>query len=90
MAIGKAVVASNSGQIKNLIKHGQDGLLFNPGIQKSLIQQIKILRDNPQLRKILGQRAAKKVLKNYVWEKNARRVLDWAEKLMNRKNHYPN
>lgn len=86
MAVGKPVVASNSGQIKNIIRHGQDGLLFNPGNAKSLIQQIEILRNNPHLRQTLGQKAAQKVLKNYVWEKNAQRVLDVAEQLMGRKN----
>lgn len=90
MAMGKPVVASNSGQIKNIIKHGQDGLLFTPGNQKSLIQQIEILRNNPHLRQTLGEKAAQKVLKNYVWEKNAQRVLNSAEQLANRKNHYHN
>lgn len=88
MAVGKPVVASNSGQIKNIIRNGEDGLLFNSGNVKSLILQIEILRNNPHLRQTLGQKAAQKVLKNYVWEKNAQRVLDTAEQLIDRKNQY--
>jgi glycosyltransferase involved in cell wall biosynthesis len=56
MAAGKPVVASNTGGIPDLVKHGHNGLLVPPGNEKALAASIRQLIDNPEKAKLMGQR----------------------------------
>lgn len=57
MASGLACVATNVGSIPDVIHHGINGLLVNPGNEEALIQQVVHLLDNPKKRDEMGRRA---------------------------------
>jgi len=54
MACKKAVIASDVGGIPMLIRHGKNGFLAKPGDSKSLEKFIRILLEDPDLRKNMG------------------------------------
>lgn len=61
MASGKAIVASQTGGIPELLTHGETGLLFPPGDVEKLVACLRMLMDKPQLREKLGV-AAREVI----------------------------
>lgn len=75
MAMAKPVVASRIGQIVDVIKDGENGLLFDWWDEASLVRLLRELRENPELRERLGTRARETVVKGYTWDANARRFL---------------
>ena len=85
MACGVAVVAANCGQIAEVIRHGETGLLHAPGDLDSLAAACDRLLHNPKLRFALGQSAAGHIRSNYTWTHNARRVTELAEGLVRRR-----
>jgi len=54
MACKKAVIASDVGGIPMLIRHGKNGFLTKPGDSRSLKKFIRILLEDPDLRKNMG------------------------------------
>lgn len=68
MACGVAVLASNNGQIKEIIQDGINGLLVPAGDANALEKALLKLLANPYLRQTLGDRARKDVLREYSWE----------------------
>ena len=84
MAVGKPVVASQIGQIPELVGHETTGLLVRPDDAADLANKIDRLRREPDLRKSLGVAAAQKVAQ-HTWEQNARRVIALAEPLINKR-----
>ena len=75
MAMGKAIVTSNIGQISEVIEHGKTGLLIEPGDYKELAENILMLLENKQLREKLGSNARVEFERNYTWNLNARRII---------------
>lgn len=75
LAAGKAIVASDIGQISEIIENGRTGLLVRPGNPQQLANAIiKIARD-PTLRKQL-ESAARLSGKQYTWENYAKKLVD--------------
>jgi glycosyltransferase involved in cell wall biosynthesis len=56
MAAGRPVVASNTGGIPDLIRHGDNGLLVPPGDESALAAAILKLIQNPAMAKEMGIR----------------------------------
>ena len=56
MAAGKPIVASNVGGIPDLVRHDHNGLLVPPGDEKALAAGIKLLLNDPEKAKNMGQR----------------------------------
>jgi glycosyltransferase involved in cell wall biosynthesis len=54
MVCKKAVIGSNVGGIPSLISHGKNGFLAKPGDPRSLEKSIRILLEDPDLRKSMG------------------------------------
>ncbi len=75
MAAGLPVIASDIGQIKELIQHEKQGLLVTPGSVTALTQALQQLTDHPQQASQLGYQAQQHVLQNYNWDAIAQRVL---------------
>ncbi|MEM1801777.1 MAG: glycosyltransferase family 4 protein [Sulfolobales archaeon] len=68
MASGRAVIASRVGGIKEVIKHGESGILVNPGSSEELANAIKVVLDDKNLRLKLGGNARNVVEHNYSWD----------------------
>ncbi len=58
MLLGKPVIGTNSGGTPELIKHGETGLLYEPGNISQLIEKIELLIDRPAYRQEIAQKGA--------------------------------
>ncbi len=75
MAAGTAVVAARLGQIVEVVRDGETGLLYSPGDVDALAEACERLLTDPDLRCRLGRAAADEVRARYTWDKNAERVV---------------
>jgi len=76
MAMGKAIVASRLGQIKDVLKNEDNALLVEPGNPDDLANGILRLCRDAGLRESLGKKARQTVAEKYTWDHNAKVVLD--------------
>jgi glycosyltransferase involved in cell wall biosynthesis len=75
MAAGLPVVATRIGQIRDLIRDGEDGLLCAPRDLEGLSANILALAESPALRLRLGNAARAKVELHHTWLGVSRRML---------------
>ncbi len=76
MALGRAIVAPNAANIREILTDGADGLLFEPNDPASLAQEIRELAASSELRARLGAAASRKIIEDDItWERNARKVI---------------
>lgn len=69
MAMGKAVVSSQTGPGPEIIEHGVTGLLCNPYDPQSIAEQVIHLLQDENLRIAIGQAARKQVEEKYALDK---------------------
>ncbi len=75
MAAGRAIVAPDQPNIREILEDGKTALLFDPSAQDGLWAAIARLIDDPDLRQRLGASArAELVQRDYTWSGNARRI----------------
>lgn len=74
MACGRPVVASKVGQMSEVIRHGENGLLCD-STPEDLLAQLETLADAPERRAAMGQAARQDVLDRYNWDHIAQRTL---------------
>ncbi len=65
MSWQRAVITTSVGGIPELIKHGDDGFIIEPGDRSGLLQHLKKLAIEPQLRVSLGNSARKKIISKF-------------------------
>jgi glycosyltransferase involved in cell wall biosynthesis len=82
MACGTAVVAADVGQIAEVIRPGETGVLYPPGEIDALIAACDQLLADPALRCHIGQAAAREIHSKYTWDHNAACVLELAPSLI--------
>jgi glycosyltransferase involved in cell wall biosynthesis len=75
MAAGKAIVASELGQIADVLEHGRTAWLVPPGDAEALASAIHELAIAPELRRDLGARARRQA-EGHTWRQNAGRIVD--------------
>ncbi len=80
MAAGLPVIASDIGQIKDIIQHKQQGLLVIPGSITALVIALQELADNPQQAQRLGSQAQAHIFSHYTWDAVAQTVLEQVAK----------
>jgi glycosyltransferase involved in cell wall biosynthesis len=85
MAMARPVVAAPVGSIRELVLHGQTGLLAETGSADSFVQQIGRLAADPALRSTLGNAAREHVLAGYTDDIMARKTEDFYRYLLDRK-----
>lgn len=75
LAAGKAVVAPDQANIRELLTHGENGLLFPPGDWAALAARVRELMDHPALLGRLGENARRTIAAHdLTWSGNAARV----------------
>jgi len=75
MAAGLPVVASDIGQLQQLIEPEVTGLLVPPGDARALAADLERLRRERELRRRLGTAARAKVMRDCTWDAAAHRIL---------------
>lgn len=82
MSLCKSVVTAEIGQVRDIIKHGETGFLFEPGNAAELSAALGRLLNEPTLGQQMGERARQQVIHQHTWTKNAERVIEVAERLI--------
>jgi glycosyltransferase involved in cell wall biosynthesis len=75
MAQGRAVVAPRTEPIALVLRHGENGLLFDPENAEDLRAQVAALVGGQPLRQRLGEQARHDVRERHTWTQNAQAVL---------------
>ena len=76
MSMGKLVVGSDVGGLRELIRDGDTGLLFRAGDVADLEHVLRRALDDEPLRRLLGERARAHVVEHRDWRRVAARYLD--------------
>ena len=80
MAAGKAIVAPDQPNIREILVDGETALLFDPAVSDTMWTAIRRLAADPPLRGRLGAAASAEVARRaYTWRANAERVVAWAD-----------
>ena len=85
MSMGKAVVANNLSGTRELVTDKEEGLLFDSNDCHGLEMAIRILLNDVELRKKMGERGREKAL-GYAWEPLARKIERELLKVSNEEN----
>ncbi len=81
MALGKAIVAPRQENIQELLLEGSEALLFTPGNAEELGSALAALTADPQRARRMGRRSLAAIReKDFLWEKNASRVVELVQK----------
>jgi glycosyltransferase involved in cell wall biosynthesis len=82
MAAGKAIIAPDQPNIREVLVDGVTALLFDPAAPDAMWTAIRRLAADPLLRGRLGAAASAEVTRRaYTWRANAQRVVAWADTL---------
>lgn len=81
MACGRPVIASNMGQIAEVIREGHNGLLTD-GSPEDIAAKIERLRRDPQAMEAMGRAARETILREYNWQRVAEETAQIIEGLL--------
>ena len=85
MAMGKTVVAPDTSNIRDIISHGKDGILFQAEEVGSLTKALNEVVNDSELRMELGKNARKKIEDERTWSHNAAGVISLIKGLTDEK-----
>ena len=85
MAVGRAVVAAQVGQIREVIRDGVNGVVYDPSAPGALGERLVDLVDHPEVRRRLGEAARLTVENRYTWRANAEGVAASLEQAVERR-----
>jgi glycosyltransferase involved in cell wall biosynthesis len=75
MACGRAIVAPDQPNIREILTHGETAILFDPDEPGALWRAIRLLAADPKLRERLGRAARYAVDRyDYTWQGNAAKI----------------
>jgi len=81
-AMGVPVIASDIGQISQIIEHKKTGLLCEPGNKEELVTNIHSLATNAELRRTIS-RSAIEVSSAHSWQDNVTSIIESVKPLIN-------
>lgn len=84
MACGTPIIASKFGGIRNVVTHGEDGLLINPQDPEEFANAIIRLIKDRHLANRIGHKGYIAIKENYDWIQIARRFMDFYNKYKDR------
>ncbi len=83
MASGVPVIVSNCGGMKDIVKDGSNGLIFDVGDARQLAEKIRLLISDNKLRAKLVKSGKETVMENYTIEKVVDKLEELYEKMLN-------
>lgn len=75
MSMGKGIVASDLDQIGKVLEHRETAFMVDPGNVNSLLEGIKELIDNEELRLYLGKNAREEAVNKHTWNIHTERII---------------
>lgn len=82
LALGKPVIAASTPAIGEILTNGVDSILFQPGDTGGLVDGVRTLLRNKELRARMSSDARATVrLRGFFWDENARRTLEHLARL---------
>ncbi len=75
MSCGTAVCSTPVGEVANYIKHKKNGFFFSKGNSFELSHYLRLLLDNPDLRKEVGIEARKTVVSSFDWRNASKNII---------------
>jgi glycosyltransferase involved in cell wall biosynthesis len=79
MAAARPVVGARVGQVAEVLRDGENGLLYEPGQPGDLAARLRELWERPDRGAELGAAARREVLARHTWRANAQRIVEQAE-----------
>lgn len=76
MAQGKPVIGCRGEGIEDFVEHKKTGMLVKPKNIDNLVEALDFLLSFPDEARIIGVKARNLVLENYTWEKNAGKMME--------------
>jgi glycosyltransferase involved in cell wall biosynthesis len=76
MAMGKGIVASSLGQLKDVLKHQHTAWMVRPADPVDLMTGLEVMIENPGLRKQLGDNARSQAVDQHTWKKHTQNIMD--------------
>ncbi len=73
MAMGRAVVAARQGQVADIVRHGENGFLYDPGNPNDLVN-MTLEALNRSDRDRLGLAARETMVSRYTWDRQAAKL----------------
>jgi glycosyltransferase involved in cell wall biosynthesis len=86
LACGKPVVTTRIGQIAELIENRKTGFLCEPDDTKALIEAVRGLIRNREMRAAVGRKAAQFISRNHTWKHKARQLSALCEEVLRSRN----
>jgi glycosyltransferase involved in cell wall biosynthesis len=80
LAAGVPVVASDIGQLGEVLTHRRTALLYRPGAVRELVAHVERLRADPRLARRLAGAGRRLVRRRFTWARNAERVVALIER----------
>ncbi len=74
-AMGKAVLMPDHGPIQEIIRPGENGLLFKKGNLDDMVEKIVELAGDKALREKLGRRFQQEIIEKHTWKINTETIL---------------
>jgi len=82
MAVGRPVVSTAVGGVKELISHEENGLLAAPGDSEDLARLIVRVLKSPHVAHALGMNARRRIVEQYSMDKYVRETMDLYEEVV--------
>ena len=77
MAMGKAVIATNVGEVNFAIKHNISGLLVDESDEDKFANEILRLLQDTTLARNLGNQARNQIVSSHTWKQHVERSLNF-------------
>jgi len=82
MTLGRAIVAPDTPNMREILSHGETALLFDPDSTSAFVQAVERLIGDPALRGKLGSSARTAIVdQDLTWDNAARRVVALAQRI---------